>query len=74
MTLMNPLRQTLKYIRSLDHDGCQNVLKQIGDALEKSNGKVLHDNIRNTKIVRNRYDDEKSRSPNRCSPMSPTGR
>ena len=56
---MNPLRQALKYIRSLDHDGCQNELEQIGDALEKSNGKVLHDNIRNDKIVRNRYDDEK---------------
>ena len=58
---MTPLRQTLKYIRSLDHDGCQNELEQIGDALETSNGKVLHDNIRNDKIVKKRYDDEKRR-------------
>ena len=58
---MNPLRQTLEYIRSLVHDGCQNELEQIGDALDTSNGKVLHDKIRNNKIVRKRYDDEKRR-------------
>ena len=58
---MNPLRQTLEYIRSLDHDGCQNELERIGDALDKSNGKVLHDNIRNTKIASERYDEEKRR-------------
>ena len=58
---MNTLRQTLEYIRSLKHDGCQNKLEQIGHALETSNGKVLRDNIRNDKIVRKRYDDEKRR-------------
>ena len=58
---MNQLRQTLEYISSLDHDGCQNELEQIGHALFTSNGKVLHDNIRNNKIVRKRYDDEKRR-------------
>ena len=61
MTLMTPLKQTLEYIRSLDHDGCQNELEQIGHALFTSNGKVIHDNIRNDKIVRERYDDEKRR-------------
>ena len=58
---MNTLRQTLEYIRSLKHDGCQNKLEQIGHALETSNGKVLRDNIRNDQIVRKRYDDEKRR-------------
>ena len=56
---MNPLRQTLEYIRSLDHDGCQNELDQIHNALFTSDGKVSHDKIRNDKIVRKRYDDEK---------------
>lgn len=56
---MNHLRQTLEYIRSLNHDGCQNELEQIGHALFASNGKVIHDNIRNDKIVRERYDEEK---------------
>ena len=58
---MTPLRQTLEYIRSLDHDGCQNELEQISHALFTSNGKVSHDNIRNDKIVRERYDEEKRR-------------
>lgn len=61
MTLMTPLKQTLEYIRSLDHDGCQKELEQISHALFTSNGKVIHDNIRNDKIVRERYDDEKRR-------------
>lgn len=58
---MNPLRQTLAYIRSLNHDGCQNELEQIHDALFTSDGKVSHDKIRNDTIVRKRYDDEKRR-------------
>ena len=55
------LRQTLEYIRSLDHDGCQNKLEQIDHALFTSKGKVIHDNIKNDKIVMKRYDDEKYR-------------
>lgn len=58
---MTPLKQALEYIRSLDHDGCQNELEQISHALFTSNGKVIHDNIRNDKIVRERYDEEKHR-------------
>lgn len=58
---MNQLKQTMEYIRSLDHDGCQNELEQIGHALFTSNYKVSRDKIGNDKIVRKCYDDEKRR-------------
>ena len=58
---MNQLKQTLEYIRSLDHDGCQNELEKIDHVLFTSKGKVIHDNIKNDKIVMKRYDDEKRR-------------
>lgn len=58
---MQKVTEITRYIRTLNHDGCQAELAKIRDTLDKSEEATLKDKINNDSEVRKRYDEEKRR-------------
>lgn len=58
---MKKVTEITRYIRTLNHDGCQAELAKIRDTLDKSEEATLKDEINNDREVGKLYDEEKRR-------------
>lgn len=58
---MKKITEITRYIRSLNHDGCQEELAKIRAVMEKSEYSALVDSMKNDKEVKELYEKEKYR-------------